>query len=124
MSERFARVAAGTAVLGLGVVLALDRADALSFGWGWCWPALCVVGGCGLLTVARPDPTGAYAGAITRLAANRTVPVWPLRAVTVLTAPLAGLGVAAYAGLTLRQALDRGQTSQPRIDWRRTTGTA
>lgn len=64
-----------------------------------------------------------YAGVADRLAPNRWWR-WTIRAGVVMTAPLAGFGVAVYAALALFVTLTAPPTAGPFLEVRRTAGTA
>lgn len=116
-------LSAGTAMLALASLLALDSAKLIEFGWGWAIPSLCLIAGSGLLAVAEPGHGAAYTGALTRLGERKGWPVWLLRSVTLLTAPVAGVGILVYAAIALALALDREDQIDWRIDWRRCVAT-
>lgn len=96
--------ATGLAALLTGALLALDRAGGPALGWGWCLALVCLVAGCACLAVAPALPA-AYTGTLARLAEGRPRALHGLRAAVLVTAPVFGLGVAAYAALALIQAL-------------------
>jgi hypothetical protein len=87
-------VATAVAVVAAGALLGLDRVGAVDLDWGWGLPLACLVAGAALLAVAPPSRGAEYAGTLTRLARSDATRWW-LRAATVVTAPVAGLGVAA-----------------------------
>jgi signal transduction histidine kinase len=62
-------------------------------------------------------------GTLARIAGPRRTLLWGARALTVLTAPVAGIGPAVYAGLSLVQALAEEPAVESQPDWRRTVGT-
>ncbi len=116
-------VLAGTAValLGAGAFAAAlggrppSRAVAVA--------AVTALAGVTLLALAGPTSgDGLYAGVIDRLSPGRGW-AWALRAVVVLTAPLAGAGVVAYATAALVLTLSSPLVPNPPLDWGRTTGT-
>jgi signal transduction histidine kinase len=115
------RVLAALVVAG-GVLLTAAAAGALELGWGWGAALMCLCGGVALHAVAPGSPT-MYVGALVRFALRPRV-LWPLRALVVVTAPIAGAGPALYAALALAQAtlLDPAPRElQP--EWRRALGT-
>lgn len=113
-------VAAAAAFLA-GTLLTLAGAGAFSMSWGWCLALVCLVAG--VTCVATSAPTRpAYTGSLADLAAGRPRTLLALRAVTLLSAPLFGLGVVLYAGVSLMQAL-RAPTGARDLDWRRCCGT-
>jgi signal transduction histidine kinase len=122
VSNRDPALALSAAVLAAGVLMALDQADLLRLGWSWAVALACLTAGLGLLTVA-PSSSAQYVGTLTRIAGPRRTTLWGARAATVVTAPVAGIGPAAYAGLSLVHALaeEPGADGQP--DWRRSLGT-
>jgi signal transduction histidine kinase len=124
MTSRADRLATsfGVTILATGVLFALDRAGTLTLGWDWCLALMTVIGGAALLAVARTDTPALYAGVLAGLAERHLLSVWQLRAAVLLTAPLAGCGVALYAAAALWQSLGRGGRVAARVDWRRTTG--
>ena len=109
-------------VIGDGALLLLDSAGAFRLGWDWALVLACLVAGVGLLTVAPPS-RAQYVGTLARVAGPRTKLLWGLRAGTVATAPLAGLGPGVYGLLTLRQALAEDPASEQQPDGRRSVGT-
>ena len=115
-------LALSAAVLAVGLLLALDQAEVLRLGWGWCAALACVVAGGGLLVTA-PVSRAAYTGTLTRLAGDRPRLLWSLRALTLAGGPIAGAGPAAYAALSLAQALAPTPAREPPPDWRRILGT-
>jgi signal transduction histidine kinase len=113
-------LATALAVIGVGVGFELDTAGWVDLDWRWCLAFACVAVGCGLLAVARRPTAALYAGALERRAELTGPPAWVLRSAVVITAPLAGFGVAAYSMLALLQALDAPRARL--IDWRRSAG--
>jgi signal transduction histidine kinase len=103
------------------VVLGLDGAQAIELSWGWGLALVSVCSGIALIATAPPSRT-LFAGAIARFAETPRS-MWTLRAATVATAPLAGIGPAAYALLSLAQALSEPRRSEAIPDWRRALGT-
>ena len=85
--------------------MALDQADSLQLGWSWAVALACLTAGLGLLAVA-PTSRAQYVGTLVRNTARRSS-LWGARAATVLSAPVAGIGPAVYAGLSLLHALCR-----------------
>jgi signal transduction histidine kinase len=110
-----------TAVLLAALLLAFDGATGLDLGWGCTLALACAPAGLGLIAVAPASRT-MYAGALARLTPNPQL-LWGLRAATLLTAPLAGLGPILYALLALGQALIEPHPREPALDWRRALGT-
>src|ERR1700685_2905714 len=87
--------------------------------------ALAALAGAALVATASDQPAesrGMYAGVVARLSTPSGW-AWALRAAIVLTAPLAGLGVAAYAVAALVETVTAPPTASPAVDWRRSTGT-
>ena len=115
-------LALSAAVLAVGLLLALDQAGVLRLGWGWCAALACVVAGGGLLVTA-PVSRAAYTGTLVRLAGDRPRLLWSLRGLTLAGGPIAGAGPAAYAVLSLAQALAPTPAREPPPDWRRILGT-
>ena len=113
--------AVAVAVTLAAVVLGLDGAQALELGWGWAFALISVCAGIVLIATAPPART-LFAGAIARFALTQRS-MWTLRAATVLTAPIAGIGPAVYALLSLAQALTDPRQSEAIPDWRRALGT-
>jgi len=103
------------------MVLILDRAGALTLAWDLAGALVTLVAGVGLLTVA-PASRAQYVGTLARITRDRGN-LWALRAATVATAPLAGLGPAVYGLLTLRQALAPEPPAGDQPDGRRSAGT-
>ena len=97
-----------------GGTLSADAGDA----------ALAALAGAVALSLAPSDPQqGWYAGVANAL--SRTgIPAWVIRAVVLLTAPLAGFGVAAYALAALGIALTAAPGAPVRVSGLRATGTA
>ncbi len=109
-------------VLGVGAVIALDQADSLRLDWTWALALTCLTAALGLLTVA-PSSRAQYVGTLSRIAGRRRTVLWGARVVTVVTAPIAGIGPAAYACLSLVQALAEDPAVESQPDWRRSVGT-
>ena len=87
--------------------------------------ALAVLSGGALLASASGRPAGdqaLYAGVAARLAPGPRS-AWALRAAVVLTAPLAGIGVAVYAWGALIETMTAPPAPTRPVDWRRTAGT-
>ena len=103
MTEARARGLVGAAVAIVSVALALDGAELLELGWGWTLPLVCACSGLVLIATA-PPARALFVGALARFAVTERA-LWTLRAATIATAPLAGLGPVAYALLALAQAL-------------------
>lgn len=121
--DRLPALAAGIAMTCMSCLLVLADAGLLAFDWGWTRPMACLAVGSALLAIAGHHRGTAYAGVLTRLAEQRGWPLWALRSATVATAPLAGAGVAAYAGVALAQVLSDEGAPDSRVDWRRCVGT-
>ena len=103
------------------VVLALDGMELIELRWGW---TLALVSGCaGIALIATGPPSRTlFVGAIARFASTQRS-LLTLRAATVLTAPVAGVGPALYAMLSLSQALLEPRPLDARPDWRHALGT-
>ena len=112
---------AGAIALLAAVLFALDGADVVRLDWGWTLALVCMCAGLGLVGVAPASRT-MYAGALARFTPNVHT-LWGLRAATVITAPLAGVGPILYALLALAQALVEPHPREPTLDWRRALGT-
>jgi signal transduction histidine kinase len=112
---------AAVAVTLAAIVLALDGAQALELRWGWGLALVSVCSGIVLIATGGPSRT-LFAGAIARFAATPRS-MWTLRAATIATAPLAGIGPAAYALLSLAQALTEPRRLEALPDWRHALGT-
>jgi len=117
---RAARLVAPAVAL-VSVVLALDGAELLELGWGWALSLVCMCAGLVLIATAPPS-RALFVGALTRFAVTQRS-LWTLRAATVATAPIAGLGPVAYALLALGQALTLPPSEETRPDWRHALGT-
>ena len=115
-------LATGIAVVAAGALTLLDGAGAVELDLRWGLALMCVVAGCGVLAVARPAKE-AYAGTLVHLAESRRLPLWAVRAAPIVTAPVAGAGVAAYALASLAQILWAPQPPPAQLDWRRPVGT-
>jgi signal transduction histidine kinase len=115
------RIVAALVIAG-GVLLTADAAGALELGWGWGAALMCACAGIALHAVA-PSARTMYVGALARFALRARV-LWSLRALVVVTAPVAGIGPALYAALALAQAalLDPAP-KQLQPEWRRALGT-
>jgi signal transduction histidine kinase len=113
----------GAAVAALGVLLGLDQLDALELGWRWGAALTCVVAGCALHAVATSSASSAFVGVLDWISKRNGWRLPLLRAGVLLTAPLAGLGVAAYAVAAMREILDTPRPPPPPLDWRRVAGT-
>jgi signal transduction histidine kinase len=74
------------------------------------------------LAPAQPPSSPWYAGVATRLARPGR-PAWAIRLAIVLTAPLAGVGVVAYACAGLMTTLTAPPSAQPQTDAMRTAAT-
>ena len=121
-SNRYPALALSAAVLAGSALMALDQADSLRLGWSWAVALACLTAGLGLLAVA--PPSGAqYVGTLTWIAGPRRTVLWGARAATVLSAPVAGIGPAVYAGLSLVHALAEEPAVEGQPDWRRSLGT-
>jgi signal transduction histidine kinase len=116
-------LATGVTVAALGALFGLHMLSAIELDWGWCAALMCAVAGCALHAVALPATSTAYAGVLERIAKWRGWPLPALRAGVLVTAPLAGLGVGAYALVALWQTLAAPRHAPPPLDWRRVTGT-
>ena len=115
------RIVAALIIAG-GALLTADAAGVVELGWGWAAALMCLSAGVALHVVAPSSPT-MYVGALVRFVLRPRL-LWSLRALVVLTAPVAGIGPALYAVLALAQAalLDPAPRSlQP--EWRRALGT-
>jgi signal transduction histidine kinase len=109
-------------VIAGGALLTAAAAGALELDWGWAAALLCLCAGVALHAVAPSSPT-LYVGALVRFALGRRV-LWSLRALVVLTAPVAGAGPALYAALALAQAaLLEPSPRQLQPEWQRALGT-
>jgi signal transduction histidine kinase len=115
-------LATGIAVVIAGALMLLDGAGAVELDLRWGLALMCAVAGCGVLAVARPAKE-AYAGTLVHLAERRRLPLWAVRAAPIVTAPIAGAGVAAYALASLAQILWAPQPPPAQLDWRRPVGT-
>jgi hypothetical protein len=116
---------AGTVVAAIAVACAAASLHAAAPPLEFAPAALAALSGGALLASAgaRPAGNGAlYAGVAARLAPGPRS-AWAFRAAVVLTAPLAGIGVAAYAAGALIESLTAAPTASAGVDWRRTTGT-
>ena len=122
-SENRALVATGAGILVAAALLLLAEAGTLDLGWAWAGALVCLVAGLALIAVAPPS-RAAYTGALVRLAGDREGLLWSLRAGTVVLAPVAGAGPAAYALLALGQALDDDLAVEGPAEWRRALGTS
>jgi signal transduction histidine kinase len=112
----------GALAIGGGALLTADAAGALELGWGWAGALVCLCGGVALLVVAPGSPT-MYVGALVRFVLRPRM-LWPLRALVVLTAPIAGVGPALYATLAMAQAAVLEPSSRAlEPEWRRALGT-
>jgi signal transduction histidine kinase len=121
-SNRYPALALSVAALAASALMALDQADSLRLGWSWAVALACLTAGLGLLAVA-PTSRAQYVGTLTRIVASRRTTLWGARAATVLSAPVAGIGPAVYAGLSLVQALTEQPAADGQPDWRRSLGT-
>jgi signal transduction histidine kinase len=109
-------------VIAGGALLTAAAAGVVELGWGWAAVLVSLCAGLALHTVA-PSSRTLYVGALVRFALRPRV-LWSLRALVVLTAPIAGAGPALYATLALAQAalLDPAPRAlQP--EWQRALGT-
>ena len=122
VSDRFPALALSAAVLASSALMALDQADSLRLDWRWAVAIACLTAGLGLLAVA-PSSGAQYVGTLTRIAGPRRAVLWGARAATVLSAPVAGIGPAVYAGLSLVRALAEESVADGQPDWRRSLGT-
>jgi signal transduction histidine kinase len=111
----------GAAVLLAALLVALGGAGLLELGWGWALSLVCACAGLALIAAA-PSAEAMYAGVLARFSADPRAR-WGLRAVTVLSAPIAALGPTLYALLALAQALAEPHAREPVPDWRRALGT-
>jgi signal transduction histidine kinase len=121
VTEARARGLVGATVAIVSVALALDGAELLDLGWGWTLPLVCACSGLVLIATA-PPARALFVGALARFAVTERA-LWTLRAATIATAPLAGLGPVAYALLALAQALTLPPSEETRPDWRHALGT-
>ncbi len=119
--ERTASLVVAVSVALTAVVLALDGAQAIELRWGWGLALVSVCSGIALIATGAPSRT-MFVGAIARFA-HTPRSMWTLRAATVATAPFAGIGPAAYALLSLAQALTEPRRSETLPDWPRALGT-
>jgi signal transduction histidine kinase len=118
-------ILAGGTVAVVGIACAAASLDSTSVPEQWAPALLAALSGAALLSLASENPAGGpalYAGVIARLARG-TRSAWALRAAVVLSAPVMGIGVAAYAAAALFETLTAPPTASPPVDWRRTTGT-
>jgi signal transduction histidine kinase len=121
VTEARARLLVAPALAAASVALALDGSELLELGWGWALSLVCAC--CGLALIAIAPPSRAlFTGALARFADTERS-LWQLRAATVVTAPLGGLGPVLYALLALAQALVEPRSSEPRPDWSHALGT-
>ena len=115
------RIVAALVIAG-GALLTAAAAGVVELGWGWAAALLCLCAGVALHAVA-PSSRTMYVGALVRFALRRRV-LWSLRALVVLTAPVAGAGPALYAALALAQAaLLEPSPRQLQPEWQRALGT-
>jgi signal transduction histidine kinase len=121
MTEARARLLVAPALAFASVALALNGAELLELGWGWALSLVCAC--CGLALIAIAPPSRAlFTGALARFADTERS-LWQLRAATIVTAPVGGLGPVLYALLALAQALVEPRSSEPRPDWSHALGT-
>ena len=114
----------GFAVVAAGALFELDELGrSSSTGAGaWRLRAVWLAPACTL--PRRSSPSTAYVGVLTGVAGGTPrVRLPALRAGVVLTAPIAGLGVAVYTLLALARTLEAPRAAPPPLDWRRICGT-
>jgi len=89
----------------------------------WLLAIMCLLAGTTLWAVATDgEPRGGfYGGLIARHVRSRKI-AWAIRALVVLTAPLGGAGVLAYAAASLADTIS-STDSAPVLDWRRAAGS-
>ena len=120
-----ARVLAGLTVAAAGAASAAVSLRGAAISADVPPAVLAALSGVVLLASGSGDPAeshGIYAGVVARLASTPRSR-WAFRAAVVLCAPLAGIGVAAYAAAALFATLTAPPTASPQIGWRRTTAT-
>jgi signal transduction histidine kinase len=120
-----ARVLAGLTVAGVGAASAAVSLRGTALSPELPPAALAALSGVALLATGTGEPAesrGLYAGVVARLAPSGRSR-WAFRAAVVLSAPLAGIGIAAYAAAALFATLTAPPTASPQIGWRRTTAT-
>jgi signal transduction histidine kinase len=110
------------AILSVGLLFMATANGLVTFGWGWSAVLLCLCAGAMLIALGQPS-RALYVGALARYT-DQPRSLWSLRAGTLATAPVAGLGPVLYALLALAQALEEPAVRAVSLDWRRAVGTA
>ena len=114
----------GIAVVSAGALFELDELGAIQLDWRWCLAVACAVAGCGLHASARSSASTAYVGVLASLTGSAPRHrLAALRAGVMVTAPVAGLGVAAYTFAAFARTLEAPRAAPPPLDWRRIAGT-
>jgi len=116
-------LATGAFAVGMAGLVGLDEIGLINLDWPWALALMCVVAGCGLSASGHRSTPLAYAGVLRRLAGHPRVPLPVMRAAVVLTAPLAGIGVALYTLVALLESLEAPRALRPAVDWRQVGGT-
>jgi signal transduction histidine kinase len=115
------RLVAALVIAG-GALATAAASGIVELGWGWAAALMCLCAGVALHAVA-PSSYTMYVGALVRFALRPRV-LWTLRALVVLTAPIAGIGPALYSALALAQAaLLEPSPRALEPEWRRALGT-
>lgn len=119
--SRRAGIVVAAAILSVGSLFMAAANGLVTLGWGGSAALLCLCAGATLIAVGQPS-RALYVGALARYT-DEPRTLWSLRAGTVATAPVAGLGPVLYALLALTQALEEPATHAVSLDWRRALGT-
>jgi signal transduction histidine kinase len=121
----------GGAVVCVTAILSLvgDGHGVAVLSWTGAAAGLSALAGVAFFALCRGEVTGdadapLYAGASAAMADAWGWPVWVVRVLVVVLAPLAGVGVALYAAGSLMAVLRNAGHAAPEIDWRSATGVA